>query len=337
MRWISCQRSKASFFMGFALVLHLLIGCQLNPGGSRQSSQQTLETIPYRAAGVGGDKGRTQASQEQRGGGSGSAALVAAIIIALAAGTVIATEVLSHPDLPESLAKHGPQFPPEFNMSSFVVAGFVQGNWPMVLEYRLQRAGFIQLSITAEGVAPFPPYQFGGRAAERRLVTFNLPRELGDNPKPAKIDIRAIENVQGRDNQIPMEIYAIGVGPKAVGSVAIDQLIFQPSNIHVKERTYANYGFHSRSDFNMAAAEFLRMENRNGEIYVKMAKSEMIDSGIGPDKWVGKDPLRLWDGRDERKNVSHGAHILQVRAWYNVEGKKDWVASFSDSVVRVSE
>lgn len=81
----------------------------------------------------------------------------------------------------------------------------------------------------------------------------------------------------------------------------------------------ARFSFYSRSDFNRAAAEVLRVINRDGDLQVRLARSIPFDGGVAAGTWVGRDKPLIWDGTDADRQPSLGQHLMQVRAWLSAQ------------------
>jgi hypothetical protein len=236
------------------------------------------------------------------------------------------------PDPVKTLDKNGPQFPDRFNMSSFSVIGFVKGNWPIVIDREATPGSYAYITVVADGVEPFY-YRLnttqGGRVQER----FSLPARFGDSPTPARYDIRALTAGPGEVTPAYIRIFGIAVGDKAVGSVNIDQLRFQPGQIRPKQKEEADYSFRAREDFNEVQAEFYWVGLSQGQILSIRVDSKKIGDGILRDQTVSKK----WDGKNEKGKTAQGQHVLQVRAWRGLKSGGDWVAAQSAEVVRVVE
>jgi hypothetical protein len=240
------------------------------------------------------------------------------------------------PDPALGLLSAGPSFPAEFSMSCLPVRGLVQGGWPMVVDYALGGAGKVSVEIhLEEGGAPFVQRLDGGPG--RHLSRFDLPASLGARPRPALVLVRADEDRGGPPAPAQVQLYGLGAGPRAVGSVAIDQVDFSPQNLRRSARETASYTFFARSDFNRLAVGVLRVHGGEGVIKVSLAREYPFDGGVSRGTWFGRGERRSWDGSDARNQPSLGAHILQVRAWASAAEAGDWVTAWSGRGVQVSE
>ncbi|MGZ8269358.1 MAG: hypothetical protein ACXWUU_18080 [Burkholderiales bacterium] len=235
------------------------------------------------------------------------------------------------PDAADGLVESGPQFPAAFSMNCAPVHGFLRGGWPVVIDY--QTTGGSTAVLEIHTTASQEPYAVPlERADRRRLVTFALPQTYGDTPQVALYLVRAERQSAGGG----VQLFGLGAGPGAVGSVAIDQVDFRPGNMRVSQKQRASYSFYSRSDFNRAVVEILRVQRSGGDITVTLARSTSLDVGVNRGTWVGKKEQMTWDGTDGGNRVSTGPHLLQVRAWLTQDAR-DWVAAWSPGTVVVAE
>lgn len=241
---------------------------------------------------------------------------------------------LPPPDLADELTRSGPQFPASFSMSCAPVQAFVRSGWPVVIDYRPDGASAVVLEIHAAGrdqpyVVPLP------RDPRRQLAVANVPQSFGEAPQVALFLVRAVRDESNAPGG--MQLFGLGAGPRAVGSVAIERVDFQPASMLVSQKQKALYSFYSRSDFNRTVVEILRVERRADEIKVSLARSVPLEGAVNRGTWVGKKENLTWDGYDRNNHVSSGPHLLQVRAWLNAQNERDWVAAWSQNTVVVAE
>jgi hypothetical protein len=237
------------------------------------------------------------------------------------------------PTIAEQLAEEGPHLPAAFSMSCAPVHGFVGAGWPVALDYRPGPDTDVVLEIHAPAAAPHVlPLDSTPR---RQLVQLHLPPALGETPQVALLLVRASR----RDGSGAggMQLYGLAVGARAVASVAIDQVNFRPGEIRVSRKQQASYSFFSRTDFNRTTVEILRVQRQGDEIRVSLARATPLQVAVNRGMWVGKEQPLTWDGFDEQRRMSSGAHLLQVRAWLNAQDEHDWVAAWSPDMVLVAE
>lgn len=239
----------------------------------------------------------------------------------------------SEPGDATPLARSGPKLQASYSMSGLVMQGLVKGGAPFVLDYDT-RGARLRIEMKVQDAAPFVYHlEANGRA----LKIFQLPESFGDDPRAAIISVQAVKDQPGAETPAALRIYGMGMGKKAVGSVAIDQIRFGPPHMRVSRLDEARYSFHSRSDFNKAVVEFARLENRNGVIQVVERVNQEDLGELARNTWVGREQPRKWDGKNRDGEASPGLHLLTVRAWRSSVKEGDWVVSWSPDWVEVEE
>lgn len=230
------------------------------------------------------------------------------------------------------IGKSGPVFPAVFNMSRFSVKGFVQGLWPIVIEYELESESTGEVTIaTIDGKQSFviqlPPTNDKPQEVKRKL-----PEAFGKKPQVGVLSFEAFKTGPGQRTPARFFLYGLGVGDKAVGSMVIDQLQFQPGTIRPKQKEKASYSFHSLSDFNTGSADFMLVTlSADGVTRPQLVYREMLKDGIRRDASVRKD----WDGKNAKGRISLGTHQFHVRVWRGLKSGGDWVFAAKKQLVRV--
>lgn len=110
-----------------------------------------------------------------------------------------------------------------------------------------------------------------------------------------------------------------------MGSVAIDQVTFQPATIHPKANEAADYGFHAHSAFDDIRAEFIFTTLNSGGVVAQRDQEEKLSPVPEGQHANGK-----WNGHGKP-----GEHMLQIRAWRGLNNGGDWVVAWSPDVVDV--
>ena len=295
-----------------------------------------LPTLPNNAGG--GDYGDGISPAEGDGGGGGGKNwLIPAIIVGATAlfaiGKALSAEKTEQRDDDEAtraLLRDGPQLAPQFNGSAFGVRGLVRGGWPVVVDYVQQRPGRVLLRIAMPG-AETVTYRLDKFGLGRHVLRFDLPPFLGDRLKPAVIALTAADLDTGRETIDGFSVLGLGIGPRAVGSVAVDRLEFDPGLMRPARGETAGYAFHSRSDFDHAAVEFMQVTQSPDGVRKRYVRGQRIGP-VQREHRVESAPTQRWDGRDEQAQLSAGRHQLQVRVW---DEGGDWVGAWSESVVLV--
>lgn len=236
----------------------------------------------------------------------------------------------NRPDPAAPLRTGGPAFPAEFSMSCLPVQGLVKGGWPMVADYSLERPASVSIEIHLEAGGAIHVQRLDGSPG-RHLTRFDLPASLGTAPRAALVLVRGGEDA-GR-----LQLYGLGAGPRAVGSVAIDQVDFSPSSLRRGAREKASYSFYARSDFNRLAATVLKVQAGEGAVRLSRVREFDHPGGVSRGTRFGQGGGQTWDGSDERNQTSAGVHLLQVRAWASAAEDGDWVTAWSGRGVQVSE
>lgn len=231
----------------------------------------------------------------------------------------------------KELLREGPQLPKQFNTSAFGIRGLIKGGWPIVVDYEQRMPGRVQLRIAIPG-AEIVTYRLDQFGLGRHVLRFELPRFLGNSLKPAVVALTAADDQLQVETLEGFKVYGVGIGPRAVGSVAVDQLEFSPGTVLAEKGDTAGYAFRSRSEFDNAAVEFMRVTQSPDGIRTRYVNGKRIDGGVAPGRWIGSEPSQRWNGHDEWDRVSRGRHQLQVRVWDN---GGDWVGAWSDSLVTV--
>ena len=159
----------------------------------------------------------------------------------------------------------------------------------------------------------------------RAYVIIHLPANFGTKLQTGAYQIRSIPTVGATTPAPGLRTYGLGAGEKAVGSVAIDQLTFQPATIHPKANEVADYGFHAHSAFDDVRAEFIFTTLYKGRVLVQQDQEEKLSPIPEDERARG-----TWKGKGKP-----GEHMLQIRAWRGLDNGGDWVVAWSPDIVDV--
>jgi hypothetical protein len=205
----------------------------------------------------------------------------------------------------------------------------VRGGWPVVVDYKLEKPGFLLLTIAVEkGEAKsyrVPP-DGTAPAGIRREEVLHLSQDLGDAIQAGNLSLRAYEE-KGGDRPVPFDLYGLGAGDRAVGSMTIVDVVFSPTEIAVKHDQKAEYGFKVLRSFSQVRVQISRLADPRGippKVWERLVKPTP-----GQDDKVHD----FWDGRDLNGKISKGLHTLQVTAWFGPFG--DWNAAAPGTLVSV--
>lgn len=253
------------------------------------------------------------------------------------ASPVISTDSRDDPTV-DQLLEGGPIFPLERTPDQFAVIGLLQSGWPLVLDYRAAPGSCTQLKVVVGGQSStsvvIDPDGRDGRHVQKLVFPADPSVE---KPLPARFVIWSQSPATvctpgappGKPS--PLEVYGIGAGPRAVGSVAVDELQFRPALTHVQTGR-VTYAFVTKYLFNRAVVDFLRYEQGSSPGLIRSV----------PVMSVSAAPLRadghqsgIWDGRDAGHRPSIGIHVMQVRAWYTGDNDHSWAGGISDETVNI--
>ncbi len=241
------------------------------------------------------------------------------------------------------LDKKGPQVLPVFSMSAFSVMGFATGNWPVVYDYFLEQDSLLIAVVAPEGSEPII-YRLNGKKGHWQ-ARLTLPGQLGKEPRVAQYVIRSLDENLGQIRPSHFHLHGIAAGPKAVGSIGIDQVSFSPAVVHPARGEKARYMFHSISDFKNVEVDFVRVAVVKGEIIAARVGSRSMGGISRNDQKDGN-----WDGKSDGGGKAarnyppevqqwlrapRGQHLLQVRAWWGAKDGGDWVTALSSEYVTV--
>jgi hypothetical protein len=221
-------------------------------------------------------------------------------------------------------------------MSAVQIVGFVKGDWPAVLDHELQPNALALLTVNSEGAESYY-FRLDPSRAGRQLITLKLPARFGSPPRIGLYTISVFQDAPGELTPAGFHIYGIGAGPRAVGSVALEELHFTPQQVAPQRKEKALYSFRSKNHFNKVSAEFVKVEYHGKIIIARMVNSEPL-KGVEPraEPYTGQ-----WDGKagkeaaENKGKISQGTHLLQIRAWVGDPKVADWVAVWSSDIVRV--
>lgn len=240
------------------------------------------------------------------------------------------------------LDKHGPQLPAVFGLSSLAIMGFSRGSWPVAIDYALEQDSLLLVVISPEGESPLI-FRLEGKKGHW-VTKLQIPPSVGDDLRVSQYLVQTLDDNVGQVKPSHIHIHGIAAGPKAVGSIGIDQVSFAPSSIHIGHEK-AQFTYHSISDFDDTEVSFVRLaKSPSGEIVAAAVNKKAMGS-IAQNHVKNGD----WDGsiktEDLVKNFSPelkqwlvaptGQHILQVRAWRSRDHGGDFVTALSETIVAV--
>jgi hypothetical protein len=297
------------------LILTLLLaGCPLAPRATHGASRIDLTNT----------SGGLNAGEKAVTSAQGGAAMSAQIPLPPIGGGGGSVSV-------ENLYKSGPVFPASFILSKLKFTAFMRKGWPVVVDYELPQAGVVTLTIKADKDDKVDPFvkQLNGTTGRHEEIV-HIPARFGDK---SRVGIYTLVAVSDDRDAKPIELllYGIGAGFKAVGSVGVNHITFQPNRVVTSAASgSAKYRFHSLFDFDNVSADFVLIRRVKGVSESKPVARQMIERGITRSAWHSGE----WNCRIG-KVVSKGKHQLHIRAWGGLKSEGDWVVGMSEQYVEV--
>src|SRR3954468_7850313 len=188
----------------------------------------------------------------------------------------------------------------------------VRGGWPLVVDYELEKPGFLFLTIAVEkGEARsyrIPP-DGTTPAGSRRQEVIHLSNDLGDAVQAGNLSLRAYEGTGG-NQPVPFQLYGLGAGNRAVGSMTVVDVVFSPAEIAVKQDQKAEYGFKVLRSFSQVRVQISRLTETGG------MPQKIWEKRVKPTPNQDVKVHDSWDGRDLKGKISKGLHTFQVTAWF---------------------
>jgi hypothetical protein len=250
------------------------------------------------------------------------------------------TPTASEADELKALLTDGPQFPLARPADRFEVIGLANAGWPVVLDFMPAPNSCTFLVVTIGGKAAAPAVIDADGHIGRHLFRADFELKPVYHPTPARYLVQSVTPAcpsgslpsNGASlSPSPLEVYGIGAGPGAVGSISVTDLHIGPPrpNLSAGQITWS---FETKTVFNHATLSFLRFERspRDGSIVATPVRSFAAPS------LVGQQHSGQWDALDNNGHLSPGIHRLEVRAWDNQENDKSWAGGISNDFVTIT-
>jgi hypothetical protein len=232
----------------------------------------------------------------------------------------------------DSLLESGPRFPDSYTPGTFAVQGYVGSAWPVVIDFLPQPDTCTTLDISVDNKLEWGTIlDPDGRSGRQLLKVMAPERKKGQAAAIYVIHSRTPACGQPGEQQLArVQIYGIGAGPRAVGSVAIENLQFGPPRPRFPTER-AGIEYDAKSPFNHTSIEILRFDEKTpGVINVERVRSSRTDAVL-----VGSNSADPWDGTTQGGTRSIGVHRLEVRGWFT-ENDRSWVGAISPMSVDVA-
>ncbi|HEY0405330.1 MAG TPA: hypothetical protein VGC89_06365 [Pyrinomonadaceae bacterium] len=224
------------------------------------------------------------------------------------------------------ISKAGPSFAASYLLSRITATVLVR-RAPMVVEYQLGKGSAAKLTLAGKinGKEQTFTQNLNPTGNEIGEMKFMLPEEFGDKARVATLSVIA-ENVDPNNKEPPdFALYGLGMGERAVGSLFIVGLGFQPDRFNSKQEKTVNYSFRSRAEFEKAYVKIQIMGVSNGRPARQDVDADSITRAIHRDETV----VGSWNGKNKKGKISTGRHQLFVSAWFGANKGGDWTSAWS--------
>jgi len=248
----------------------------------------------------------------------------------------------AEPDANEvkTLLAAGPQLPLTRPADQFEAVGLFKGNWPLVIDFKPAPNSCTYVVVVVGGKATVPAVIDPDGHIGRHLFWGNFSGMSAERLWPARYRVQSETPAcpsqhpaaNGADAApSPLEIYGIGAGPRAVGSITVTDLHIGPPQPDLR-KSPVTWSFKTEWVFNHATITFLRFERspRDGSIVSTPVRSFAVPS------LEGSDHSGQWDAHDNAGHLSPGIHRLEVRAWDSRDDDKSWASGISNDVVTIT-
>jgi len=148
-----------------------------------------------------------------------------------------------------------------------------------------------------------------GTGSQKEMM-FTIPARFGKTPQAALISIKAIPDDPREKKPVDFQLYAMGMGDEAVGSVPINAS-YQPNAINTAKRDRLNYSLDSEKAYDDVRAEFWRVKTKKGRRSQEPVYAMELGAIREGDRKAGQ-----WDGRNTRNGggFSIGVHEFHLNA-----------------------
>jgi hypothetical protein len=230
----------------------------------------------------------------------------------------------------QALLANGPELPDSYPDGSFSVRGFTRDGWPVVVDFAPQPGTVTQLEVTvatSQGSTKRTIVLDPDGSHGRQLVKVEMPAGGTPVATPATYLISSVP-IASLDTDrpaavraAPLQVFGIGGGPRAVGSVAIEQLAFSRASVG------ARFSYVAKSEFSQARAE-VQQFRRSGDRSEIVAIFDLRKSNLSVGRQTGD-----WPGTASGSPApSRGVHRLQVTGWFTTDDRS-WVAALAPDLV----
>ena len=246
------------------------------------------------------------------------------------------------------LLEFGPQFPDSYDPSDFSFRALVDSNWPMAVEYELERRATVVITIEVKAALPFTQTLVGEGMGQRQATQFTLPVYSGKGPHPARISFKATRDGSSGKERAAFRFIGAGAGAGAMAALPKAPTGIEVAALGPLPRGVAGYGratprraralgidnttlsatpggyvyaftVGGNSKYRRWAAEIRKtIQSGNSDIINTVTEINNVSQFIGPNE----TKTGVWNGRikKSRRKVSPGRYWLFVKAWRSAAG-----------------
>lgn len=216
----------------------------------------------------------------------------------------------------QSLVRAGPSVSTYPTPLQFSARGFIQNGWPIVIKYRVPAGAVPTLTVKPlfGGGEPFT-HELPPSDGSDRLYSF-IAGVTGANEKVVVADYLITARNSSTDTATPVTILGFGAGPRAVGSIAIDQIRTDPPTIQRptgKMVTVLTFTYLLENDWDLVSEDLWRI-CKGVLCNFSHPRRPYHPAGQGPQRWE-------WQ---VKRNAKVGQYQLVIRAWHICGTQVNW-------------
>lgn len=228
---------------------------------------------------------------------------------------------------PAKLDRDGPIFPKRQALGRFQVQGYALPGWPVVVDIETRPGTETWLVVRYRGAKKdLPRIPIPGQG--RRVQVVHLPQAAGPI-RTARYSLHSFRSkADGKTIYQPHNVFALGAGPRAVGSTTLQ--ISQLSPAVARQAADVHYSLFAKRLFDRSVVEVLRLPRKHdGKLkLVKDARLFPLRPGSHPGNWR---TMKV------QPSPAAGLYHFQARAWL-VGGRndeRDWTGAIAPNFVRI--
>ena len=216
----------------------------------------------------------------------------------------------TRPDVREaqSLVAAGPSTGGYPNPQLFAVSGFIRSGWPIVVSYQVAPGAVATLRISPKYGAGYPQTIVLPPSPDNSPQYYRLVADIGGSGGRVGIADFSITARDPSGNRAQVAILGFGAGPRAVGSVAIEDIKYDPPSVtrpQGNEQLVLTYSYFLKNDWDRISEDLWRdCHKLFCELFHPHRPYRPARQGVQVWEW----PVS--------KATKKGRYHLSVRAWH---------------------